>query len=90
MAGGAGDLVIWSSALPHGSGINTSPKPRVAQYVGMDVEGGEDERAERVACWRDRRAPEWWRGWPGQLNPEPGGPARLTPLGRRLLGLDRW
>jgi hypothetical protein len=90
VAGGAGDLVIWSSALPHGSGINTSPHPRVAQYLGMDAEGSDAERRERVANWRDKRAPEWWRGWPGQKDPEPGEPAHLTPLGRKLLGLDRW
>jgi hypothetical protein len=33
--GRAGDLIIWSQALPHGASPNRSAKPRVAQYVRM-------------------------------------------------------
>lgn len=90
VAGGAGDLIIWTSLLPHGSGINVSSRPRVAQYISMEPVGDEQERQERVELWRTRRAPAWWRDWPGQQDPEPGSPAALSPLGRKLLGLDRW
>jgi hypothetical protein len=33
IAAGAGDLIIWHSALPHGASPNTGDKPRLAQYV---------------------------------------------------------
>ncbi|HXQ11386.1 MAG TPA: phytanoyl-CoA dioxygenase family protein [Caulobacteraceae bacterium] len=33
IAGGAGDLIIWHSALPHGASPNTGDRPRLAQYV---------------------------------------------------------
>ncbi len=29
----AGDFIIWHQALPHGSSINTSDKPRFVQYI---------------------------------------------------------
>ena len=29
----AGDFIIWHQALPHGSSPNTSPRPRVVQYI---------------------------------------------------------
>lgn len=32
---GAGDLVIWRTALPHGASPNRSARPRLAQYVNM-------------------------------------------------------
>jgi hypothetical protein len=47
-------------------------------------------REELVEWWRTKRAPPWWRGLPHQQDPEPGEPARLTALGRRLVGLDDW
>ena len=40
--------------------------------------------------WLTKRAPEYWRGLPGQLDPEPGAPADLTELGRKLLGIVPW
>jgi hypothetical protein len=53
----------------------------------------EAQRQERIACWRERRAPSYWerdipekyRGREQRLPP-----ADLTPLGRKLLGLDLW
>lgn len=86
----AGDLVIWSSRLPHQGGRNRGPRPRVSFAVTMYPEGMDAERRERIECWRRKRAPAWWRGWKGQIDPEPGEPAGLTPLGRRLVGVDRW
>lgn len=86
----AGDLVIWSSRLPHHGGRNYGRRPRVSMALTMYPEGSDAERRERVECWQQRRAPVWWRGWKGQLDPEPGLPAVLSPLGRRLLGIEPW
>jgi hypothetical protein len=86
----AGDLVIWSSRLPHHGGRNRGQRPRVSMAVTMYPEGSDAERRERIECWQQKRAPVWWRGWKGQLDPEPGRPAMLSPLGRRLLGVDAW
>ena len=60
-------------------------RPRVSLPVTMHP-----ERQERIDCFLRRRAPPWWRGWKGQLDPEPGHVVELTPLGRRLVGLDTW
>lgn len=84
------DLVIWSARLPHQGGRNRGTRPRVSQAVSMHPEGSESEREARIACWREKRAPAWWRGWKRQVDPEPGQPAELTALGRRLVGIDRW
>ncbi len=32
---GAGDLVIWHQALPHGASPNRANRPRVVQYINM-------------------------------------------------------
>lgn len=85
-----GDLVIWNARLPHHGGPNRGRAPRVSQAVTMFPEGTSAEREERVTCWRQNRAPSWWRGWKGQMDPEVGEPAALTTLGRRLVGLDPW
>ena len=90
----AGDLLIWNSQLPHGVSPNTSDRPRLAQYISMSPaqEGNEAARQWRINSWMNRVAPEG--------NPFPGDPrgwerkhgttAALTPLGRKLLGLDLW
>jgi hypothetical protein len=88
--GRAGTLVIWDSRLPHRSGSNRTNVPRFAQYITMYPAGNQQERWERVQRWRERRAPAYWRGWQYQLDREPGEPAGLSPLGRKLLGLDEW
>ena len=90
----AGDLVIWHSGLPHGTGRNTSDRPRLAQYISMFParEDDEAERRERVRMWRDR-APRTGAAFPGdprQWEQKHGTTAQLTPLGRTLLGLDSW
>ncbi len=99
----AGDFLIWHAALPHGSGFNRSDKPRMAQYISMWPPGGVSSRRgdpgrfraeNRIRAWREHSGP------PVCAPPFPGDPtewekrheqtARLTPLGRRLLGLDPW
>lgn len=91
----AGDLVIWSRTLAHGNGRNEGTLPRLAQYITMSPARPENEelRHERIACWQERRAPaNWERDIPERYkgletkNP----PAQITPLGRKLLGVDSW
>jgi hypothetical protein len=89
--GKAGDLLIWNRLLAHGNGRNVSDKPRLCQYITM-FPASEDsaEREERIACWRERRPPKWWTGDAAQREQKQGETAELTPLGRKLLGLDLW
>ena len=91
IAAAAGDLVIWNSLLPHGNGPNHAEKPRLAQYISM-YPPVEEEREWRVRSWRNSEPrppraifPGDPRGWEQRT-----GPARLTDLGRRLLGIDPW
>jgi hypothetical protein len=89
----AGDLVIWTTLLPHGNGHNVSDRPRLAQYITMNPadESNEELRQTRIDCWRTNRpmpSPAFKGDPRGSEANNP--PAELTPLGRRLLGLDRW
>lgn len=92
----AGDLVIWDMRLAHGNGANHGTRPRLAQYITMSPaqEDNEEARQERIACWQERRAPSYWeKDIPANFRGKEAalyGPAELTPLGRKLLGLDRW
>ncbi len=90
--GRAGDLVLWNTLLPHRGGKNVGAVPRLTQYIAMHEAGARDETADaRVALWRDRRVPKHWRGWPATVrDPQPGPTAELSPLGKKLLGLDPW
>lgn len=92
----AGDFIVWHSALPHGNSRNSSDRPRLAQYVRCFPAEPEDAalREARIRSWRERTHPAFQnpRAFPGDgrrreaANP----PAELTPLGRRLLGIDFW
>jgi ectoine hydroxylase-related dioxygenase (phytanoyl-CoA dioxygenase family) len=87
----AGDLIIWDMRLPHGNGYNTSNQPRLAQYISMYRAGGDGKaREDRIQRWRERQPASWGpgdeRGWEQQH----GQTAELSPLGRKLLGLDLW
>ncbi len=90
----AGDLVIWNMQLAHGNGRNEGTRPRLAQYITMyPASNDEQQRTDRVACWRDRHAPAGWEKdvpakFKGREQNNP--PAELTPLGRKLLGVDLW
>jgi ectoine hydroxylase-related dioxygenase (phytanoyl-CoA dioxygenase family) len=114
IAAEAGDFIIWHRALPHGSGLNRTDRPRIAQYIlatpaGYNISmyepepghprsqqstgsdwaaspASEDLRQQRIAEWERRIGPAG-----RALDPrEAGPPADLTPLGRKLLGLDSW
>ena len=91
VAGKAGDLVIWHSALPHGSSPNSSDRPRIVQYITMSPapkENNEEARQNRINGWRERLTGL------GKEEKEKehlqGKTAELTLLGRKLLGLDAW
>ncbi len=89
----AGDLLIWDTLLAHGNGHNVSARPRLAQYITMLPVGSEEERLARIERWRKRQKPPNDRAFPGdprRLEEMQGRTAELTPLGRKLLGLDRW
>ena len=94
IAGEAGDMVIWSTRLLHGNGRNVTDKPRLAQYITMwpVPENAEGVREDRVMRWRERLPPaaDWAPGDPRQWEQKHTDSAELTPLGRKLLGLDRW
>ena len=89
-----GDLLIFNSLLAHGIRPNrTAAGVRAAQYIAM-FPADEDDEAERA-----RRLESWQRREPPPRIAFPGDPrgrerqqprAALTPLGRRLLGLQRW
>jgi ectoine hydroxylase-related dioxygenase (phytanoyl-CoA dioxygenase family) len=91
----AGDLMLFNSLLAHGIRPNTSEdKVRMAQYISMTPasENNEELRKLRVDSWRERRAPEGFAfpGDPRNWERDRYTTAELTPLGRRLLGLDPW
>ncbi|MBS1833730.1 MAG: phytanoyl-CoA dioxygenase family protein [Acidobacteria bacterium] len=88
----AGDVILWSTRLPHGSASNLSRRSRIATFVTMCPPADSDElRMELEELWLTRRPPWYWRGLPAQYDPEPGdAPAELTSLGKRLLGVLPW
>lgn len=89
--GKAGDVILWSTKLPHGSATNWSNRPRVAAFVSMGPCGDNAQLRESMKnWWLTKRAPDYWRGLPGQLDPEPGAPAVLSDLGLKLIGVSSW
>jgi hypothetical protein len=91
----AGDLLIFNSTEPHGIRPNTSGnKVRIAQYIAMMPAQEEDEELKqwRIASWRDRIAPEGYAfpGDPRKWEQTKYDTARLSQLGKKLLGLEKW
>ena len=89
-----GDLIIWNSLLAHGNGHNISDRPRYSQYITMFPASqiNEEARKHRIDCWQ-RRLPPGGRVFPGdprEIEQKYQETAELTPLGRKLLGLDHW
>ncbi|MFE9422556.1 phytanoyl-CoA dioxygenase family protein [Kitasatospora sp. NPDC006697] len=91
-----GDLLIWNGFLAHGVAPNLSERSvRSVQYLSMmpALEADEELRRSRVESWRTLSTPRWNKTLVGDTErPEAVryGSAELTPLGRRLLGLDSW
>ncbi|MEU9077881.1 phytanoyl-CoA dioxygenase family protein [Kitasatospora sp. NPDC004745] len=92
----AGDLLIWNGLLAHGVARNTSENGvRAVQYLSMmpALEEAEQMRRSRVESWRTLATPDWNRtlvGDPVRHESLRYGPARLTELGEKLLGLRSW
>jgi hypothetical protein len=90
----AGDLVIWHNLLPHGNGANRSQRPRLAQYISMSPAREYDIQAvqTRINCWQQNTPPPnpFFPGDPRRIEEQREQPARLTALGRKLLGMERW
>ncbi len=85
-----GDVVIWDSRLPHANSLNASDRPRVAFYLQYFPPGDAAAASERLEDYLAGRAPVFFRNKPGHDRVEPWPPARLTRLGRRLLGAEPW
>lgn len=91
----AGDLLIFHSAQPHGIRPNLSKdKVRIAQYISMmpAEEDNEPLRQWRVKSWKDRIAPEGYAfpGDPRNWEQTKYDTAKLSDLGKKLLGLEKW
>ena len=86
----AGDLIIWRTALPHTASVNRGTRPRVAQYITMSPARDQDEQARqtRIAFWRDRLSGLGRYAQEREHNESAA--AELTPLGRKLAGIDPW
>ncbi len=89
-----GDLMIFNSLLPHGVRPNHSKdKVRMAQYVSMYPSTDDAaERQERIRLWQDQEPPNRpdFPGDPRNWEKAHYGPAKLSALGRKLLGIDPW
>ncbi len=91
----AGDLLIFHSAQPHGIRPNLSKdKVRIAQYISMmpAEEDNQPLRQWRVNSWKDRIAPEGYAfpGDPRNWEQTKYDTAKLSDLGKKLLGLEKW
>ena len=98
-----GDLIIWRRELAHGNGLNTSSRPRLAQYINMYPARDNDmavlgpqlalhpeRRFERIKLVEGKLAPNYRR--PNSMYDESVDkkPIELTDLGKKLLGTELW
>ena len=83
----------------HGNSLNTSEKPRLAQFISMsptprDVTPAErkDAAAERVRKWSEKVV--GLGNAPGDARPDPyegrTPAAELTELGKKIVGVEPW
>jgi hypothetical protein len=92
----AGDLLIWNGLVAHGVAPNTSADGvRAVQYLTMmpALPTHEELVQSRIRSWRELTTPQWNStlvGDPHRHESLRYGPAELTGLGRKLLGLDPW
>ena len=82
--------MLFNGWLYHRGVANRSDRPRLAQYITMSPAGDPESAGPRIQAWRERRPTPGWPGDPRDREHRLQEPARLTPLGRRLLGLDPW
>ena len=90
-----GDLMIFNSLLAHGVRPNISKdRVRLAQYISMHPAEPSNvaEKAERVRLWQEIEPPNRpdFPGDPRDWEKNRQTPAELSPLGRKLLGVDDW
>ncbi len=92
IAGPAGCLVIFNRLMPHSSGLNKSASHRFVQYLTMQLQGGKQDRIQRVKEWSEKLPPVWAinQKIKNQEIPEPGVAAELNELGRKLVGVEVW
>jgi hypothetical protein len=92
----AGDLLIWNGTVAHGVASNMSERGvRSVQYLAMmpALPTHTDLVGSRVESWRTLSTPDWNSTLIGHaVKPESEryGPAELSDLGRKLLGLEPW
>jgi len=91
----AGDLLIFNSTQPHGIRPNNSKdKVRIAQYISMmpAQEDDTDLVNWRINSWKNRIAPEGFAfpGDPRNWEQEKYETAKLSKLGEKILGLEKW
>ena len=91
----AGDLLIFNSTQPHGIRPNNSKdKVRIAQYISMmpAQEDDIDLVNWRINSWKNRIAPEGYAfpGDPRNWEQEKYETAKLSKLGEKILGLEKW
>lgn len=91
----AGDLLIFNSLLAHGVRPNLSEdRVRMAQYISMFPADFDNERLRqaRIRTWEEQTHPigDAFPGDPRDFERTHFTKAELNPLGRKLLGLDRW
>ncbi|WP_350289718.1 phytanoyl-CoA dioxygenase family protein [uncultured Croceitalea sp.] len=91
----AGDLLIFNSTEPHGIRPNRSKdKVRIAQYISMmpAEEDNKELRNWRINSWKNRIAPEGYAfpGDPRNWEQTKYETAKLSELGKKLLGLNSW
>lgn len=91
----AGELLIFNSLLAHGIRPNRSrDKVRIAQYISMmpAEEDNEALKKWRIHSWKNRIAPEGYAfpGDPRNWEQTKYKTAKLSPLGKKLLGLSSW
>ncbi len=92
----AGDLLIWNGLLAHGVAPNRSRKGvRSVQYLSMmpALETHSVLRQSRIDSWRTLSTPQWNKTLLGDATKHESlryGPAQLTDLGSKLLGLTSW
>jgi hypothetical protein len=91
----AGDLLIFNSLLAHGVRPNRSEnRVRMAQYISMFPAEFDNEavRQARIHTWAAQTHPlgDPFPGDPREFEKNHFDVAQLSPLGRKLLGLDVW